>query len=209
MTTADLESFLQGTQFRLQNPYSGKIEVLINDPQREVDSIECDQRHVADQIMSDESVSGVTVRTWLENGTDVNFKIEYMDRVTLIFASGMIAKDPLENAQLRVAFEREFYRSFAEGHALGLVIGPPSSTYVDGIFHVDDWFREGGQYKLPFPDLAIVSYPLARSFSIATTKTLVFNSFGNGWARLERVVSESDHSTCQIAPDPSDEPKSR
>ena len=197
------------TQFSLHNPYSGKIELLINEPRREVDSIECDQRSVADQIMSDESVTGITVRTWLENGTDINFKFDYSDYVTLIFASGMIASDHSENAQLRVAFEREFYRSFAAGHALGLVIGPPSSTYVDGVFHVDDWFREGGQYKLPFPDLAIVPYPLARSFSVNKNNTIILDSFGNGWTRLEQTVSVLGHSTGRIATEQSDEPKSR
>jgi hypothetical protein len=207
-TLFDLESFLHGTQLRLQNPHSGKIEVLINEPRREVDSIECDERHIADQVMSDESASGITVRTWLENGTDVNFKFDYGEQVTLVFASGMISSDHLENAQLRVAFEREFYRSFAAGHALGLVIGPPSSTYVDGVFHVDDWFREGGQYRLPFPDLAIVPYPLARSFSVDKIKTIVFESFGNGWTRLERTVSASDYSTGKIATEPSDARKS-
>ncbi|MBU6175397.1 MAG: hypothetical protein KGQ60_16430, partial [Planctomycetes bacterium] len=186
-----------------------KIEILINEPRRDVDSVECDRRPVADEIMSDETVSGITVRTWLENGTDVNFKFDYSNEVTMIFAHGMIACDHAENSQLQVAFEREFYRSFAAGHALGLVIGPPSSTYVDGVFHVDDWFREGGHYRLPFPDLAIVPYPLARSFVVDKNNTIVLDSFSNGWTRLERKVSARSHSADRIATEPSDEPKSR
>ena len=185
LTTAYLKTLLRGTDFKLTNPDTGKIEILINEPCRSVDSVDCEDCNTANHLLEDDSITNLTVRLWLDNGTDVNFRFVYTKLSTLVFASGMLRGDCRELAQLQMAFEREFYRCYAEGKALGLVIGSPSTTYVDGVFQVDEWFHTGGEFALPLPDLVVLPFPLARSL-IVDNREAIRTSLCNGWMRIAR-----------------------